>query len=577
MRCLEKDPSARPQSGDEIVAAIDGMSPAAKPAGVVPTVKATPAPAIFIGALAALLALGGAITMLARDRRDVAGARDAVTSRQGGVPGDTRGSDTTRSIAVLPFVNTGGAATDDYFSDGLTDELAHALSRIPGVKVAGRTSTYAFKGKSSSEQEIGRALHVGAIITGTVRRSGDRLRVTAQLVSTADGKVVLDSVYERRADDVFAVQDELTRTIVAALGPALGGQLAIGDTASGASLVRVQRGTSSHDAYDLYMKGHWVWVQRGTPNLLRSVDYFRQAIARDSSFARAYAGLSMAYSVLPNYTPDPADSLPELARRAAERALALDSTVAEAHLALAAALELKLRFREAIVHYRIATTLEPWNATAHHWLGFSLVNLGYTDEGITELRRAVQADPLALSPSSALSTALLFARRYREAEEAARHVLTLDSTFMYAIFTLGLAQAFNGKPDSAVITMERGTRFHPDDSRQFGALLFAYAAAGRWADAERVREQLHRPGGDQFDGIQAGFADLVFGNREPLVRVLTSRPSLARFVKYGGVIGCDPRFDPLWSDARFRDAMHRVGIETCRLARPWPLPRRPAP
>src|SRR4029079_13965904 len=127
------------------------------------------------------------------------------------------------------------------------------------------------------------------------------------------------------------------------------------------------------------------------------------------------------------FAPDPADSLPELARRAAEHALALDSSIADAHLGLAAALELHLHFREAIVHHRTASALEPSNATAHDWLGFALVNLGNTDEGITELRRAVQADPLALSPSSALSTALLFARRYREAEDAARHVLTLDS------------------------------------------------------------------------------------------------------------------------------------------------------
>lgn len=122
--------------------------------------------------------------------------------------------------------------------------------------------------------------------------------------------------------------------------------------------------------------------------------------------------------------------------------------------------------------------------------------------------------------------------------------------------------------------MERGTRSHPNDSRQFGALLFAYAAAGRWADAERVRAQLHRRGGDQFDGIQAAFADLVFGDREPLVRLLTSEAELRRFQKYGGIVGCNPRFDPLWSDERFTAGMRRFGIEACGLARRWPMSAR---
>lgn len=129
----------------------------------------------------------------------------------------------------------------------------------------------------------------------------------------------------------------------------------------------------------------------------------------------------MAYGVLPNFTPDPADSLPEMARRAAERAVTLDSMVGDAHLALAAALETRLQFREALVHYRIASALEPANATAHQWLGLALLNLGHTDEAITELRRAVQADELALSPSAALSMALMYARRFPDAEQAARH------------------------------------------------------------------------------------------------------------------------------------------------------------
>jgi serine/threonine-protein kinase len=381
--------------------------------------------------------------------------------------------------------------------------------------------------------------------------------------------VLSDSVYERRSSDIFAVQDELTRAMVAALAPSLGDRTA-------STVVDVKRGTSDEEAYELYLKGHYYWVQRGADNLTRSVGYFRQAIARDPSFARAHAGLSLAYAVLPNFVPDPADSLPRLAIASAERAVSLDSTNADAQVVLGMMRDAQLRFREGEARFRRAVALDGSNATVHHLLGMSLLNTNHIDEAIVELRRALQADPLMLSPSAGLSTALLFARRFPEAKAAARHALTLDSTFHYAIMTLGLAQALSGEPDSAIATLERGVRLHPGDSRMYGRLLFAYAAAGRWADAARVRDQIRRPGADQFDGLQAGIADAIFGDREPLLRALTSDAGLKRFEKVGGILGCEPMFDPLWSDARFRDKMHALGVEQCTFVRPWPIQARAA-
>jgi serine/threonine-protein kinase len=568
MRCLEKDPAARPQSADEIVATLDTVRSTVE-AAVVPALNRSRrwTLKVIVGAAVALLALGGALAAVVRGaRREAEPSRDTV--------GGTGGSSALRTVAVLPFVNTGGTPSDDYFSDGLTDELAHALARLPGLRIAGRTSSYAFKGKAVAAREIGRTLDVGAIIIGTVRRSGDQLRVTTQLVSTSDDKVLIDSAYQRASSDVFALQDELTRAIVVALAPALGDRN-VGDDSAGTGVVDIRRGTTDHEAYELYLKGHYYWMQRGPANLARAVTYFRQAIARDPNFARAHAGLAMAYGVLPNFVADPADSLPAMTRASAERALALDSTVADAHAALGLSLDEQLRFREALARYRAAATLDPANATAHHWLGLSLLNLGRTGEAIVELRRGTQADPLALSVGSALSTALLYARRFPEATAAARRTLAVDSTFMYALWTLGVAQAFDGQADSAVITFERDVRFHPDDARQLGGLLFAYAAAGRWADAERVRVQLRGPGINQFDGIQPALAELVFGDREPLVQLLTSEAGLRRHEKYGGIIGCNPLFAPLWSDARFRATMRRLTIEQCAPAGPWPVPPRP--
>jgi serine/threonine-protein kinase len=471
MKCLEKDPARRPQSAVEIVAALEGAVPAAEqlPASTAPR-SAGRKVARYVGLAIAVVAVGGVLAFGARIARSGPGLQSAEAS-------DAAGSVAIHSMAVLPFVNAGGSAADDYLSDGITDESAQALALLPEERTAGRMP------------------------------------------------------------------------------------------------MDIRRGTADQEAYDLYLEGRYYWMQRGAWNIVRSIAYFRRAIARDSTFARAHAGLALAYSTLPVFLPDSTDSATALGASSAQRALALDSTLADAHLALGLALETRLRPREALAHYRSAVALDPSSVTAHHWLGFSLLNLGHTDEALAQLRRATQLDPMAVSPASATATALLYSRRFREAAAASRRALALDSSFAFAYWTLGLAQAFGGQPDSAVITLEHGMRVRPRDSRLLSALLFAYAAAGRWNDAELARRQLHREGGQLLDGTEEAFAELVFGDRGPLVRVLRGEDGERRYIASGGAIGCNPLFDPLWSDARFRTAMRKLTIEACPLARPWPLQR----
>jgi serine/threonine-protein kinase len=577
MRLLAKDPAARPQSAAAVLRALDDApSPQTTPASVSPGVL--PAPPIrtssgrrwMVLAAASALIVGASAGGYALWRRNAASAdqRDTASAR-GGAGGGARGTAAIRKLAVLPFENTGGVEADDYFSDGMTDELAYALGRLPGLRLAGRTSSYTFKGKAATAQEIGRVLDVGAYVSATVRRGGDSLRVTTQLVGTADGKVLWDSVFKSRSSDVFAVQDALTRAIVAALGPALGlGGRAAGSTEDPAA--DVARGTTDQVAYELYLKGRYNFLMRNPTRLARAVTYFKEAIARDSTFARAHAGLTLAYGVWGIYFPGSTDSVAALADASAERAVALDSTLADARFALASALQDQLRFSEAEAQFRAGLTLDPSSVTGHHWLGALLLNVGRTDEALVELRLATQLDPLAHSAAGSVALALLAAHRFPEAEVAARHARTIDSTFWGSTWALGVAQAFGGQPDSAIRTLERGLREHPDHSRLASALVFAYAVGGRWADASRVRGQLHRPGGDRSGGLEAAIADLVFGDREPLVRVMTSRDGQRR-----QWIGCNPMLDPLWSDARFRAAMRSLSVETCRLARPWPIATRP--
>ena len=553
---IAKDPAQRPQSAEGVLRALE----------VAPPALGTTTPRIlqrrFAATAALLLAVSVGAYGLWRGTNASRGRREA--GALAGAPGSSPASGAIHTLAVLPFVNTGGATTDDYFSDGMTDELAHALARLPGLRLAGRTSTYTFKGKAAPAQEIGRALDVRALVGGTVRRAGDRLRVTTQLVSTMDGKVLWDSVYESRSNDVFAVQDEFTRAIVAALAHRLG---AAGTTSSP---IDVRRGTTDQEAYELYLKGRYFFLNRSAVNLGRAIAYFREAVARDPAFARAHAGLAASYGVLPIYVPDPSDSATRLNAASAGRAMALDSTLTEAQLAMGLALARALRFRDAEARYRAVLAVEPSSVDAKTSLGMTLLNLGRTEDGLVELRQVTQLDPLARSAASAFVMALLSARRFPEALAAAHRTFALDTTFMLGIRVSGLAQVFGGQPDSAVLTLERGVQLHPRAPAMASSLLFAYAAAGRWADAERIRSQLRRPG-NHFGGTDVALGELVFGDREPLVRQLTTAAGQLEWTYGHGVFGCTPLLDPLWADARFRAAMRARGGEPCRLVQPWPI------
>ncbi|MEO7363183.1 MAG: protein kinase, partial [Gemmatimonadaceae bacterium] len=307
-RTLSKNPDDRPSSAKELIDALNSVVTTGNRVQAVPSRRR------------AAIAAGVGIVMLLSF-----GIFVARRSNSAAVAPDTSAINT---IAVLPFVNTSGNAQDEYFSDGMTDELAHALSQLPGLRLTGRTSAFSFKGKSVNASDIGKALAVAGIVEGTVRRSGDRLRVTASLTSTIDGKRRWSDSYESSAKDVFTVQDELTKAMVTALAPALRGD-------SPVKVAEHMRGTNDAIAYDDYLKGRHFWELRGTVNLVRAVENFRRAIKRDPSFARAYAGLAMVYAVLPGYAGDPMDTLTTASVLAAKQALSLDSTLTDAKLALA--------------------------------------------------------------------------------------------------------------------------------------------------------------------------------------------------------------------------------------------------
>jgi serine/threonine-protein kinase len=573
MRCIQKDPNARPESAAEVVAALESPS-LAEMYGAERSATSRRAPTHArtwrapMTAIVALLAIGGALF----------GWRHfAPSSFHGSAPAatatDSINGSTSRAIttvAVLPFVNTGGGTEDEYFSDGMTDELAHALSRLPTLRIAGRTSSYAFKGKAIPAQQIGRALNVAGVVEGTVRRAGNRLRITAQLTSAKDGLVIWSDTYESRASDVFQVQDQFTKQIVSALEPALRGSAA-------ATVADSSRGTTDLAAYDLYLKGRYFWQKRGGGNLLRAVGYFKQAVERDPHFARAYAGLGMTYAVLPDYMPVDPDSLGALAIASAQHALSLDSTLADAHITMCGTGFLLNRAAEMEPQCRAALAIAPNDPTGLQWHGENLAWLGRLPEALSEVRRAAALDPLSAVIAGAVSQTLYVSRDFHGALDAARESIAVDSSFTPSFSTVAQAEMFSGHPDSAVRYAELARSRDSTLPGVDGVLILAYAAAGRWSDADRVRDEIRRA----HDGIRSRnhdaitgddlFAALAFGIPPDQRSALIQRIDWKSVNANGLYSLCDPVFDTLRSDAAFVAAERRMNAAICPSSTPWPI------
>jgi len=425
-------------------------------------------------------------------------------------------------LAVLPFENVGGDTAQLYFADGMTDELATALAKVPGVRVAARTSSYAFRGRQTDVRDVGRQLGVAAVLTGAVRRAGPRLRVTAQLADARTGLVRWTDAYSADSGDVFAVQTRLAGAIVQALAPSVGraaGARGAPPAVAITAVVDTSRGTDDPEAYDLYLRARHLWYQRR--DLPRAAALFRAATARDPRFARAYAGLAMTYttSSYPWHAPD--DLAWEMAldsvRAAAGRALALDSTNAEAHLALADALAIVGRFPEGEPHFRRALALDPRSPTAHQWYGDILAYVaGRLDEGLAQLRAASALDPLSPVIANVYAHLLATAGRRDEAVAMAVRMRELDSALAERWQVAADVWMRLGEYGRAAAELEASRRRPAGISPEWaGVLAAAYARSGRPGRAREIVADLERrdraalaagggPGGDALGEVQRG-------------------------------------------------------------------------
>src|SRR5437868_1178599 len=348
------------------------------------------------------------------------------------------------SVAVLPFVNMSAAKNDEYFSDGITEEVINALANVEGLRVVSRTSAFAYKNRNLSVRQIGEELAVSTVLEGSIRREGNALRLTAQLINAADGYHIWSKTYDRELKNVFAVENELATSIADALRPKLLKQSSL-----------VPMATQNSEAHDLYLKGRHFWSKRTTEDLKEAMALFEKAIAIDPAYALAHAGLSDCYLLLGEYTSArPAEILPK-AKPHAYRALELDGALAEAHASLGLISIYDYDWATAEREFKRAIELRSGYATAHHWYAILLVTLGRFAEARAEADRALQLDPASVIVNNMLGVVFFESRDYEKAIAAFRKTLELNPGFAAAREMLACSYASAGRKAEALAELEQ--------------------------------------------------------------------------------------------------------------------------
>jgi eukaryotic-like serine/threonine-protein kinase len=459
-KALALVPADRFASMAEFRAALDGLLSGAHPAAS----RRTPGRRVGIALTAVAVLLAATGYWLGREREG--------SPVNAGVPA---------SAAVLPFADQSPGHDQAYFSDGLAEELTTVLARIPGLRVAARTSAFQFRDVGDA-REVGRRLGVGAVLEGSVRRSGDRLRVSAQLVDTRNGYEIWSEIYDRHPTDIFKVQEEIARAIGASLRIRLAG---------GFDSALSRRPTSDLEAYDLYLKGRFAWNQRTEATLTQAARYFEQATALDSGFSRAWAGLADTYVLLPVYSAMPPASIWPQARAAALRAIALDSTSAEAFTSLAYGTMLYAwDWGASEEAFRRALAADSAYPTAHHWYADFLAGRGRLDQALVQLQQAQGLDPLSRIIGTELAWVFNSLHRADEADSAVTRVLRLDPNYSQALFVLGQIRIEQRRYPEAIAAERRALEVGGFFGHGAASLVAAFARSGDRAGAVALLDSM---------------------------------------------------------------------------------------
>jgi TolB-like protein/Flp pilus assembly protein TadD len=457
-------------------------------------------------------------------------------------------SQPAQSIAVLPFADLSPEHDQEYFCDGLADELISDLGSLDGARVASRTASFQFKGQSLDVAEIGRRLNVGSILEGSVRKAGNRVRITVQLTSVQDGYQLWSERYNRDMDDIFAIQDEIAKAILGKLTL----HLAHGN-ATGMLTLRARRRPDDPEAYHEYLRGRFYWNKRTASAFQQAVHHFERAVERAPDYAMAHAGLADTFNVLGYYNVLPPRNAYPRAKAASARALEADPGLAEAHASLGFSLLFFDRdWDGAERSLREAIALETSYPSAHQWLAWVLFVRGRFGEALESMRRAHDLDPLSPVIGCHLAYSLALVGRRAEAIDHLRSTLLLDPAFPLAHWFLGSLRLSDDRAEDAIQSFRSAVEAS-DGRVGLGYLGRAYAQAGRRADAVEVLARLERDAGARFVSpleaalVHAGLGDLAAAF-EALERAFEERVSdLSRLnlLDWPGAVCADPRYASL--------------------------------
>ncbi len=456
-----------------------------------------------------------------------------------------------RAIAVLPFVNASADPENEYLSDGITDELITALTKVEGLRVASRTSAFALKNVREDVRSLGARLNVSAVLEGTVRTSKNRIRITVQLSSVADGRALWSERYDREMADVFEVQDEIAGTIVRTLRSTLLGDL--GD-------LTPVRYTENVRAYSLYLKGRFWWNRRTQADIAEGIRYFEEAIAEDPGYALAYSGLADSYALDLDYRGAPVVEGMERAKAEARKAIALDESLAEAHTSLGwVTFIYDWDWNGADREFRRAIELNPHYSTARQWYAWYLMAMGRFDEALSEGRVAVELDAGSVSIRRSLGWLQYYSGQYDAALESLRRALTMNPTAEETHRLLGLVYLRKGRYDDAGAAFREAIANSDNAVLALAGLGHVAAKRGRPDEARAVLQQLEDRARAQYVspvamvGLQVALSDTdaAFAGLE---RAYAERRGWLAYLRI------EPMLDGVRSDPRFHELLQRMRL-----------------
>ena len=501
-------------------------------------------------------ALGRSLARSAADRyRTGAEFADALRAamRKGEAgsrtPSDTKSATAAKAIAVLPLANMSADPENEYFSDGMTEEIINALAKVPGVHVASRSSSFAFKGKKDVDaRQVGERLGVTSVLEGSVRKIGNRIRIAAQLVSVENGYQLWSETYDRQLEDVFAVQDEISRSIVEALKVQLVGEAS-----------QVVAPTKNLEAYTTYLKGRYHFNKFSEQSLRKALDLFQHALLQDPGFARAYAGIADVWCDLADDWVAPDEAYPR-AKAAAERALQRDPDLADAMISIGKVLCWhEWKFAEGAILLERAVALSPNNSEAQWVLGTALPLIGRMRDGVEAVRKAVQLDPLRVEYAGWLTRFLLYDKDYEAAIAAGNELLEVDEEYGRGFVWMGSAYLALGNPELALDWFQRGQALDRAVRSYDAMIVRALAELDRREEAEEIMNRLEAESRQQYvrsEYLAMGHAAL--GNMDKAFESLER----AYQARSAGLIylHVDPGYGPMRGDPRYADMVARIGV-----------------